>query len=526
MSQSPNNSLPLPRRFSRKSLNIIIIVVTLMIALLSLTGEKKSDTPASDTSIETQAANNHAINNKDRPQTEHQSDTPPPLSDLEALLKQTPFLKPEPLNVDIKQWQHDSGASVYFIASPSLPILDIRLIFNAGSARDGQHPGIAKLTASLMDEGTPSLSVEDIAESFESIGAQFSSSAYRDMAVISLRTLTVNDYDRQALDLMEQLLKEPAFPPVSIQRIKAQMQRFLQYQQQNPGALITKTMWQTLYPDHPYGSPSEGTKTSIETSSQQDIQKYYNQYYVAANATLAIVGAKNDKEAQDISNKLLDTLSTGKKATTLPEAQTTLKKQHIHVEYPSQQTHIRIAHPGLKRTAEDYVSFFLGNEILGGSGFSSLLNQTIRQEKGLTYSVYSSFVAMQSTGPFWIELKTKQSQAEEALQTSLEILNNFLTNGPTKKQLKDSQNNIINSQPMLLSNNASKLSYLGNLGFYQLPLRRLTHFTVDVANAEPKAIHRSWKNRFKNAGDQSTEQTTSPNWLILTLGKTKPKIAL
>ena len=97
---------------------------------------------------------------------------------------------PQAPALDIQSWQTGEGAKVLFVASDALPMLDIRLVSDAGSARDGAHPGLASLTSALLGEGADGMSVDDIARGFEDQGASFSSSSYRDMGVISLRTLS------------------------------------------------------------------------------------------------------------------------------------------------------------------------------------------------------------------------------------------------------------------------------------------------------------------------------------------------
>jgi len=101
---------------------------------------------------------------------------------------------PQAPALDIQSWQTGDGAKVLFVASDALPMLDIRLVSDAGSARDGAHPGLASLTSALLGEGADGMSVDDIARGFEDQGASFSSSSYRDMGVISLRTLSEAQY--------------------------------------------------------------------------------------------------------------------------------------------------------------------------------------------------------------------------------------------------------------------------------------------------------------------------------------------
>ena len=92
--------------------------------------------------------------------------------------------------LEIQSWRTEQGAKVLFVPSPALPMLDVRLVMDAGSARDGDLPGVAALTSALLGEGAKGLSVDEIARGFEDRGARFSTGSYQDMGVISLRTLS------------------------------------------------------------------------------------------------------------------------------------------------------------------------------------------------------------------------------------------------------------------------------------------------------------------------------------------------
>ena len=126
---------------------------------------------------------------------------------------------------------------------------------------------------------------------------------------------------------------------------------------------------------------------------------------------------------------------------------------------------------------------------------------------------------MQQLGPFWLDLKTENDQATNALTVSLDTLNAFIAEGPTEKQLLDVKTNIINGHPMLLASNASQLGFIGNMGFYQMPLERLTRFLLDVSDTRLDTVKNAWQKRFNPA--ENHDGTTS--WLIITLGPEKPE---
>ena len=121
---------------------------------------------------------------------------------------------------EISSWQTSNGARVYFVAALELPIIDISVVFDAGSARDEDLPGTAFLTNSMLNKRTNDLNTDAIASAFASVGAQFSSSAERDMAMINLRSLTDGSILESPLTTFTEVLTSPCFPKHSFKRLQ------------------------------------------------------------------------------------------------------------------------------------------------------------------------------------------------------------------------------------------------------------------------------------------------------------------
>ena len=122
--------------------------------------------------------------------------------------------------VQIEHWTTAQGSRVYFVPSTGLPMVDIQVVFDAGSARDGKQYGISSLTSTMLDTGAGTWNADDIAQRFESVGAQFGSGISRDMASLSLRTLTQEDLFAKALTTMQVILTDPKFDKQDFQRKK------------------------------------------------------------------------------------------------------------------------------------------------------------------------------------------------------------------------------------------------------------------------------------------------------------------
>jgi zinc protease len=399
----------------------------------------------------------------------------------------------------IQHWTTSNGARVYFVPAPGLPMVDVRLAFDAGSARDGEQPGLAQLCNSLLDDGTGELDADQIATRFEQVGARFSTTTYRDMAIVDLRSLSEAGMLRTAARTTAQLLASPSFPPEALERERQRALVALQERQQSPDAIADDAFMAAVYKGHPYASPTAGTVAGVNGISREDLANFHARYYVGHTATVAIVGDLDRAAAEDLAWVLVKDLKSGRAAPLLPPIATPpngyVDQRTLRIDYPSSQTHILIGQPGISRDDPDYFPLYVGNHVLGGSGLVSRISEEIREKRGLSYSAYSYFTPMRQRGPFTIGLQTRNDQADEALQVARKTLRQFIDDGPTATELKESKQNITGGFPLRLSSNKKIVGMLAMIGFYQLPLDYLDTFTTRVEAVTLKDIRDAFARR-------------------------------
>lgn len=411
------------------------------------------------------------------------------------LLSLSPLAVAKSTKIRIKNWQTANGAQVYFVHAPEIPMVDIKVVYAAGSSRDEQQFGLASLTNSMLEEGTQQYSADQIAEQLDAVGAKLHNNVSRDMAGVSLRSLTDPTMLEPALKVFTQVLTQASFPEKAFNRDQKNTLIAIQHQQQSPGRVASIAFYHALYKNHPYAHAVIGNSDTVKQLTRNDLQAFYHQYYVAKNATIAIVGAVDTAQAKRIADQITAHMPAGDAAIKLPDSAMTTHALNENIKFPSSQTQIRMGQVGISRHSADYFPLYVGNYILGGGMLVSRLNEEIREKHGLSYSIYSYFHPLAENGPFLISLGTRNAQSHEALKLTRETLKAFIEEGPTPQELTAAKKNIIGSFPLKIASNSQIANYLVVIGFYKLPLNYLQRFPSKIRAVTLKQIKQAFRQR-------------------------------
>jgi zinc protease len=375
---------------------------------------------------------------------------------------------------------------VYFVRTAELPLVQLRAVFDAAGSRDpAGKSGLARLTGAMLTQGAGELDADRIATGFENLGAEFSASSERDMAIVELRSLSDPKLLDPALDLLATVVGKPTFPAEAFERERAKALIALQRDQQSPGTIAQKTFMRALYGDHPYASDPAGTPDSLGKIARADLLDHHGRYYTGANAWLAIVGDATVKQAKAIAERAFGALARGETAPPLPMVKPLAKASRELIDFPAQQSHILIGHPAIARDDSDYFPLIVGNYSLGGGGLVSRLSDEIREKRGYAYSVYSYFQPTRVAGPFTLGLQTRNDQRDDAIAVVQKVLSEYVDQGPTARELEAAKRNLTGSFPLRLDSNKKLAENLAFLGFYGLPL---TYFDDFIARVEAVTI--------------------------------------
>ena len=363
-----------------------------------------------------------------------------------------------------------NGLVWLFSEQRSLPLVTIQVMVKAGVLRDPPgKAGLANLTALLLLQGTKKRSATQIAEELDFLGAKLSASGSDDFALISFMTLKKDL--TAGLDLFQDVLYNPAFSLKEMRQKVSQLQASFKSDEDEPGIVASRAFHRQLFGDNPYGHPPKGTPAGLKAITRNDLMEFYRTYYRPNNAILSIVGDLSQEEAARV---VAEVFGAWEKAPIpdfkVPPPSALNKPEVMIINKDITQANIIWGNLGIARDNPDFYAFQVMNYILGGGGFASRLMDNIRENRGLAYSVGSSFDPGLQPGPFTVVLETKNASAGEAVTQAIREVELIRTKPVSEQELKDAKSYLIGSFPRKMDSLGKRAALLGYVEFYGLGL--------------------------------------------------------
>jgi zinc protease len=351
----------------------------------------------------------------------------------------------------------------------ALPMVSIELLIDAGSRHDPpKQEGLANLTARLLTYGTQRRTALEISDTLDFIGAGLSAACGEDLATVSM-TVLKKDL-ATGLELLAEVLTRSTFPQEEIDRQKQSILASIKAREEDPGDIAQRKFEAALFPQSPYGRPVEGSEASVKGLEQQNLRDFYERHYRPSGLILSVVG---DISHQEIARALNDAFRSWSKGepVTPPVAPSTIgKAETIKVNKDLTQANIILGHEGVGRENPDYYALQVMNYILGGGGFSSRALDSIRNERGLAYSVYSYFSAEKGRGTFEFVMQTRNETALEAIRIAKEEMRRMREELVAEEELSDAKDYLTGSFPLRFDTNRRVANFLAQLEYFQLGL--------------------------------------------------------
>lgn len=384
-----------------------------------------------------------------------------------------------------------NGLVWLFSEQRSLPLVSVNLLIKGGVLRDpAGKAGLANLTALLLTQGTKKRSATQIAQEADFLGAKLGASGSDDSAAVSL-TVLKKDLE-PGLDLLKDIVLNPAFSKEEIKRKVAQLKASFTTDEDEPGIVASRAFHRQLFGKNPYAHPPKGTPEGLNAIDQKDLVDFHGKFYRPNNTIVTIVGDLSLEEAEGWITKIFGDW----KAAPLPELNVPPPPQlqsieKIIIDKNITQANIIWGHLGISRRNPDFYALQVLNYILGGGGFSSRLLSTIREERGLVYSVGSSFDAGLEPGAFTIDLETKNQSAGEAVGQVIREVDQVRTQKVSAAELEEAKSYLIGSFPSKMDSVAKRAALMAYVEFYGLGLDYPWRYPSLIKNLTPADLQKT-----------------------------------
>ena len=392
-----------------------------------------------------------------------------------------------------------NGLTVYALEYHEQPVVSARLLITAGAANDPVDlPGVASMTADLLTEGTKTRSATDIAKTIDQVGASLGSSADMESTIITAASLT--DSVDLAFELMNDIVMNPQFAQQEIDRAKEQGMSGLTASMEEADFVADAVFDRIAYGSHPYGHLASGTLESIPKIKREDLVKFHETYYAPNISALAIAGDLKPEEAFKLAEKWFGSWKQKDvPKATLATAKTEPRRIVVIDKPDAVQTELRVGQTTVGRKDPDYFNVLVTSYVLGGSA-QGRLNQTLRQEKGLTYGSYTSIKPRKGPGLFYSIADTRTEKTGEALQAMLAEIQKMGSATVPDPELKNAKNFIIGSFPLSIEVPNDLVTRLTTIYLYELGDNYLDTFRDKIAAVSSADIERVSKDKLATAG--------------------------
>ena len=356
----------------------------------------------------------------------------------------------------------DNGLCLLTEAMPHVRSVSIGVWLTRGSRHEAVgQAGIAHFVEHMLFKGTATRSAEDIAQAIDSIGGQLDAFTAKEYASYYLKVL--DEQLPRALDVLSDIVLNPAFRPDDIEREKSVVLEEIKMVEDTPDDLVHELFTKHFWPDHPLGRPILGSPPTVRSFMESELRDFFRQTYAAPNVIIAAAGNLEHPRIRELICRAFDALPpTGEPLKTDgPQVVSTLYLRNKELE----QSHVCLGSRAYPQEHDDrYVSYVL-NTIVGGS-MSSRLFQNVREKRGLAYAIFSGLNAYRDAGAMTIYAGCATEAVGEVVDLIVQELRGLADTPVPSAELRRAQDHLRGSLMLSLESTSSRMSNLARQEIY------------------------------------------------------------
>ncbi|MBV8594545.1 MAG: insulinase family protein [Caulobacteraceae bacterium] len=350
--------------------------------------------------------------------------------------------------VNVRMVNTPRGLSLWLVESAAVPLVSLEFAVRGGAAQDPDgKAGVGMMLSGLLDEGAGELDSQAFQRALDEKAIEMSFHNDRDQMTGRMRVL-VKNLDRAA-ELLRLALNAPRFDEEAFLRVREHANARFRHDANDPGSVASRAWRAHAFAGHPYGEPADGTLETLARIERGDLVAAAKGTLARENLVIAMVGAIDEKDAAALVDKVFADLPEKGGLQPVPEAPFSSlgKVDVIPLDVP--QSTIRFGRPGLKRDDPDFIASVVASHVLGGSGnMTSRLFREVREKRGLAYTVFGNFHALDHGGFYYGGTTTKNERARESFEVASAEIRDVALNGLSDEELEKGKTFLIGSYPL------------------------------------------------------------------------------
>ena len=393
------------------------------------------------------------------------------------------------VNVDVVTTPR--GLTLWLVRSYAVPLVSLEFAMRGGAAQDpAEKAGLGALMSGLIDEGAGDLDSQAFHRALDDKAVEMSFHCDRDHWSGRMRTLTKN-LDRAA-ELLRLAVNAPRFDEEPFERVREHMNARLRHVANDPGTLASRNWKAKAFPHHPYGQPADGTLETLARIERADLVRAAKRGIARDQLMIAVVGAIDEKDAAALVDKAFADLPAKGDLAPIAEAPFSGLGAIDVIDLDVPQSTIRFGRPALSRDDPDYIASVVAAHVLGGSGsMTSRLFREVREKRGLAYTVFGTFYALERGTYFYGGTTTKNERARESFDVAQAEIRDVALNGLNEEELEKGKTYLIGSYPLRFDTSAKIASQLIHIQLERRAPDWLVERNREIADVTMESVKRA-----------------------------------
>lgn len=363
-----------------------------------------------------------------------------------------------------------NGLEVLVAESKRFPLVTLELVMNAGgTAEDEAHAGVASLTSNLLESGAGGRTADEIAETADGLGLSLDSATGWDVTQCGFTALRARLED--ALGLLTDLVRRPTFPAGEVERLRDERLGTLAHRRTDPQSIANEVFSRFVFPqDAPFARPLGGVEATVRGLHREQVAAFHAARYAPAGSALVAAGDVTIEEMAALAERFFGDWKGESLPAAVPAPRPGSEQPLVVVANRpgAVQSEVRVGHLGVERGAPDYLHLLVLNTILGGS-FSSRLNMNLRERRGYTYGVSSTWMARRQAGSFFAGTAVQTEVTAHAVEEMLREMQGVREAPVTADELRDARDYLAGVFPLTLETTAGVAARLAGMATHGLP---------------------------------------------------------